>query len=99
MSNQKRERRWGEQEVYDATVPYAGGRRSINCTVNAKELQEGIAKQKAEFRKRIQEHEEYKRVKKGKRVTEKMLPSEEKYSKNGSITIVRPITKTTREEH
>lgn len=66
---------YGEHHIFNCGIPYDGARRSLNCTVNAAELQRGITKQKADYAKTVLEHQEYRRVPKGKRVLIK-LPSD-----------------------
>ena len=90
---------FGEQGTSNCSVPYAGVRRSINCTVNPAELQRGIAKQKAAFAKVIAEHAEYRRVPKGERQLKHKLPLEEEYLPDGDVKVTRPSTETTRREH
>ena len=98
MSNEPRQPNYGEG-TKNVSLNYGGVSRTVNATVNAPELQAGIRKQKAEVAKRVAEHQEYRRVKRGKSSKTAMLPPEEKVSKNGSISLVRPVTTTTRLEH
>lgn len=90
---------FGEQGIVNATVPYAGTRRSVNATCNAPELQAGIAKQKADYAKTVFSHAEYRRVPKGERKLKHQLPLEEEYTESGDVTLSRPATETTRLEH
>lgn len=78
---------------------YGGTARIQNATVNPRELQDGLREQKKQVAKRVAEHQEYKRVPKGKTSKTQMLPAEERYGRNGSITLVKPVTTTTRENH
>lgn len=98
MSNEPKQPNYGEGSI-NASLNYGGVSRTINATVNAPELQAGIRKQKAEVAKRVAEHQEYRRVKRGKSSKDVMLPPEERVGKNGSISIIRPVTTTTRLEH
>ena len=97
--SEERKASFGEQNTVYATIPYGGARRSVNCTVNAPELQRGISEQKASFAKRIQDHQEYKRVPKGERRLKHTLPMEEEYLEDGDVKLSRPSTETTRREH
>ncbi|MDK2744315.1 MAG: hypothetical protein NDI90_15515 [Nitrospira sp. BO4] len=96
---ERQEPHYGEQHVFNSTVPYGGGRRVVNATVNPAELQRGIAKQKSDFAKMVSQHQEFKRVKKGKRVVKHRLPVEEEYAENGDVILKRKSTATTRMEH
>lgn len=90
---------YGQQNSFNATVPYAGSRRSVNATVNAPELQAGIRKQKKDFAKCIQENAEYMRVAKGRRSKTHKLPIETEYLDNGEVKVTRPTTTTHRTEN
>ena len=83
----------------DVTVGYNGQRSSLNVTVSPLEVQRKLAAEKKRMREYIAGHQEYRRVKKGVTNKTQMLPVEERVSKNGSITLVKPITTTTRTEH
>jgi hypothetical protein len=47
----------------------------------------------------VSQHQEFKRVKKGKRVVKHRLPVEEEYAENGDVILKRKSTATTRMEH
>ncbi|MBX3301589.1 MAG: hypothetical protein KF693_05175 [Nitrospira sp.] len=98
-SGEKTSFNYGEQNEYNATVPYPGTRRLVNVTVNAPELQEGIRKQKEAFARTIQANQEYRRVPKGQRALKHKLPLQEEYLEDGDIKVTRPSTVTTRKEH
>ncbi len=83
-----------------ATVPYEGQRfRSVNCTVNAAELQAGLLQQRKNFEEYQARNEEFRRVKRGKRTISHDLPPEESYREDGSMVSTPTETTTTRKEH
>lgn len=89
---------YGYVMAENASLNYGGVSRTVNCTVNAHELQRAIAAQKVAVAKRIAEHEEYRRVRRGKRTLKHTLPLEEEYGEGGEIKLVRAKTETTRIE-
>lgn len=65
---------YGEHRMQIISIPYGGSMRAVNATVNPAELQHGIAKQRADYAKVVAQHQEYRRVPKGKQVVRKERP-------------------------
>jgi len=99
MSQSEDTKAFGEQSGLDATLNYQGSRKTINATVNAAELQAGIAKQRQDFKDAVAKHEEFKRVPKGQTTVKHKLPLTEEYLDGDSVKFTREKTFTTRKEN
>lgn len=91
----KHEQRYGLQSSQHCTNNYGQAMRAVNVTVSAPERQASVKAEREAVAKRIAEHEEYKRVKKGRQSITHILPAEHPDQPEHE----RPTTTTERIEH
>lgn len=91
----KHEKRYGLQSGQNCTSNYGQSMRAVNVTVPAPERQASIKAEREAVAKRVAEHEEYLRVKKGRRSITHILPAEHPDQPEHE----RPTTTTQRMEH
>lgn len=91
----KHEKRYGLQAAVNCSTNYGQAMRAINVTVHAPERQAAIHTEREVVAKRVAEHDEYQRVKKGRSQVTHILPAE--YPDQPEHE--RPTTTTGRMEH